>query len=724
MVGSLTIGIKADTKEFDKQIAYIERKAEDLAETIEMAKESPGLFKDNELKEMEQELEKLNNQLVSLRKRKAEANKQPIDNDGPGGFGGVIKKITKIGLGLIGLRTGIALLRSTVRTVADQNDEIATKLNTIKSVLANALTPVVTFIVNLFAKLIAYVSYILNGWFKWDILSNKTAKNTKKMKNNIGGANKEAAKLKRTLAGFDEMNILQKDGGVSSGGGGGGVSPDDMIDMSMFDKIEIPDWVKWIADNKDGILKTLAIIGTAFVTLWATFKGLQIYDYLSKIGTILESLSALQIFAIVAGAIITIKGIIDTISALTDDIVHLEDVLGGVGEILIGIGLIIAAFSPWGWVVVGIGLLAELASAFIDTRTEEEKLDEANKKVEKSQQAVNQAYKDFTDANKTQLNAWKSLQKAEENTKKVAKELGITDQELMSIGEELSQELADGTITVDDLTKSDNALMKQHGYSQEQAVKLYETYLDLKGSQDALKVATDKVTNAQENLTEKQKENLRDQVEQQLQVYKTTGKFEEFGRVLNEAYTNGAISADEAAVKVTEAMEDMDEATRQTFIKQLPADVKLGMSTIETSVNNILGKAYTLKFGMNTSDVTKKLDELKKKINSLPMGTFTIGIKKAVQSANGSILGLPRLAPGGIVSHPGPGINYRGANIGERGAEAVVPLTNSQMMSQLGETIARYVKIKAEVPIYVGNRQISREIRNINAEEDFAYNGG
>ena len=83
---------------------------------------------------------------------------------------------------------------------------------------------------------------------------------------------------------------------------------------------------------------------------------------------------------------------------------------------------------------------------------------------------------------------------------------------------------------------------------------------------------------------------------------------------------------------------------------------------------------------------------------------------------------LPKLAVGGIINQPGRGVPYNGAYIGERGAEAVVPLTDSQQMALLGETIGRYVNISATIPVYVGNRKVAREVRKIQANEDFAFN--
>jgi len=83
---------------------------------------------------------------------------------------------------------------------------------------------------------------------------------------------------------------------------------------------------------------------------------------------------------------------------------------------------------------------------------------------------------------------------------------------------------------------------------------------------------------------------------------------------------------------------------------------------------------------------------------------------------------LPKLAVGGIINQPGRGVPYHGAYIGERGAEAVVPLTDSQQMALLGETIGKYITMNATVPVYIGNRLVAREMKRINAEDDFAFN--
>lgn len=83
---------------------------------------------------------------------------------------------------------------------------------------------------------------------------------------------------------------------------------------------------------------------------------------------------------------------------------------------------------------------------------------------------------------------------------------------------------------------------------------------------------------------------------------------------------------------------------------------------------------------------------------------------------------LPRLKVGGIVNMPNKGTMIGGAIAGESGREGVLPLTDTQAMATLGREIGKWININATVPVYVGNRQIAREIRKIDAEENFAYN--
>ena len=104
-----------------------------------------------------------------------------------------------------------------------------------------------------------------------------------------------------------------------------------------------------------------------------------------------------------------------------------------------------------------------------------------------------------------------------------------------------------------------------------------------------------------------------------------------------------------------------------------------------------------------------------------------LGETKAPKAKKGGfwdnlIKNIPKLAVGGVINQPGRGVPLTSAIGGERGAEGVIPLTDSQQMALLGETIGRYVNISATIPVYVGNRKVAREVRKIQANEDFAFN--
>ena len=83
---------------------------------------------------------------------------------------------------------------------------------------------------------------------------------------------------------------------------------------------------------------------------------------------------------------------------------------------------------------------------------------------------------------------------------------------------------------------------------------------------------------------------------------------------------------------------------------------------------------------------------------------------------------IPRLAVGGIVNMPGRGVPIGGAIAGESGREGVIPLTDSQAMETLGATIGKYININLTNITKLDNRQIAKEQKKINTQNDFAFN--
>lgn len=140
---------------------------------------------------------------------------------------------------------------------------------------------------------------------------------------------------------------------------------------------------------------------------------------------------------------------------------------------------------------------------------------------------------------------------------------------------------------------------------------------------------------------------------------------------------------------------------------------------IGTKIGNVLGKSIA---GVVNSILTL----VERKING-----FFLSINTAISAINNipgveikklSYVHFPRLAKGGIVNMPGRGVMVGSAIAGERGAEGVIPLTDSQQMALLGEAIGRYITINANITNTMNGRVISRELKTIQNEDDFAYN--
>lgn len=84
---------------------------------------------------------------------------------------------------------------------------------------------------------------------------------------------------------------------------------------------------------------------------------------------------------------------------------------------------------------------------------------------------------------------------------------------------------------------------------------------------------------------------------------------------------------------------------------------------------------------------------------------------------------LQYLASGGIINQPGRGVPLTQAIGGEKGQEGILPLTDSQQMDLLGQAIARHMNINLTNINQMNGRTISRELKKIKAQQDFATNG-
>lgn len=193
-------------------------------------------------------------------------------------------------------------LARTIDSPANQMRIFKSQLKDLSISFSNFLIPVLSAVLpylNAFAKL---VTSALNSLAKlMGVKGNGGSQETANISKNVGSigsglgdANKEAKKLKSTLAGFDEMNVLQEQD--TSGAGGGGSTSGGSIDFDLGDY----DAKLGLLNSKTdkivaNIKKTFGTIGDVIekawnskpvqdfafgVTAYATFM----YDYFKTLG--------------------------------------------------------------------------------------------------------------------------------------------------------------------------------------------------------------------------------------------------------------------------------------------------------------------------------------------------------------------------------------------------------------------------------------------------------
>ena len=144
-----------------------------------------------------------------------------------------------------------------------------------------------------------------------------------------------------------------------------------------------------------------------------------------------------------------------------------------------------------------------------------------------------------------------------------------------------------------------------------------------------------------------------------------------------------------------------------------------GLSRFADRIGNVVSGIFSHIVNVVLGTIERVLNSPIRTINRL------ISVINAVPGINLSTLptfNLPRLKVGGIINMPNKGTMLGSAIGGESGREGVIPLTDQQAMAELGAEIGRNVVVNLTNITKVGNRQIAREIKQINAEQEFAYN--
>lgn len=318
MDGYVVIGTNLDTKSFDAQINYIESQLQEIEHKLIQADMG---FDVGDTMKLEAQYEKLSQKLSVLKQKKEDLNKtdlsnvqKSIDNIGKS-TSNTIKHVARWALGIFAIESAYGFVRQAMSSLSQYNEQIATDIQYIQFALGSMLQPIIEGLIQLVFRLLTYINYIANAWFGVNLFANASAKAMEK-------GSKSADKMKKSLAGFDEMNVMS-DTSVAGGGAGAGAGLPS-VDLSQLQG-EVPEWVKWIAENKDLVIAGLLGIAGGLVAI--------------NLG--LTAIQGIGVGIALAGIILAIQSLIKFLQDPTFE--NFTNIIIGIGTAIIGVGIIISS---------------------------------------------------------------------------------------------------------------------------------------------------------------------------------------------------------------------------------------------------------------------------------------------------------------------------------------------------------------------------------------------
>lgn len=613
-----------------------------------------------------------------------------------------IKKVSKLVLSVFSIRTAYSAVSSAMSTLTQYNDDMNNKIQTIKLVLAEAIEPIVTKLINFVYKLVTYMNYIYKAWFGVDLFAKATS-------DNVNKANKSAKELKKTLTGFDEATVLNENGTTSSLGTSSDfqiVTPED---------VEIPSWIKWIAEHGEEVATILGTIAGAI----AAFKFVSFITGLSKASGALGNFGkTLSTGLILTGLLMIAGAVIDLIKnwdELTPAQKRADTALILLGASFTTLGVtIMAAINTATFGLGGIiGIIATLVTGIAGLVLAFGDQEKSIKSVEQAEMDLKTAIEETRKATEDYANALDSYDNALATAEEATRKLEEAEKKNNMSGADLQKQVEAGTLTYQNMTDAQK--------------EVYKAYWDNINAQENLKKVDEELQTATENLTTAKKNEKIESWEDKLAIAAEKGAYDEYKKAVVDAYEKGELSADEARDLIGKSMSEMSRDTQKAFMEDLPDAVKDGLDPkkYETAGQKFKkffdGLCSNIKSGVSSAWdwVTSKFGW-----DSSSSSSSSSKSSKTKGYAKGGIVypKLEYLASGGIISLPGRGVPLTQAIGGERGREGILPLDDSQQMELLGETIGKYININLTNVTNMNGRTINRELKKIGNNSDFAMN--
>ncbi len=598
---------------------------------------------------------------------------QSIDNIG-NKTTSLIKKVGKWALAIFSVRSAYMFVRSAVSTLSQSNEKLASDLEYIRWALAKTLEKTIERIVKWVYKVLQAINYIVYSLTGVNLFANATADAFGKTKDNLDGAGKSAKELQKTVAGFDEMNVLQDSGATSYGGGGGGVTlPTE--DLSKFNLLS-EDTKKRLDKIVEGLKVVFNWINENIVPIVKTFWNGILKPALEAFGKWVDDKP--QRLLAVIGAIIGLKlasklgligGTFKTIGSLISTLIGKIGLSAGGGATLVGVLAVLD--------VILVGLAVNGMKKVIDEGKE------LKKDIEEDI-ALSNSYVKSTEKTK---NAIVEKAKAGEINNDVAKKDVDLILSQISDNQYLNRELSQHLGWKEKLTgeyKKNTQLMNDNTEANQNNLEMLKALYDQGYMNTQQKVQYMNALRNEISNLELTNENLKENSEE----YKTNKeRIEKLKKSLDDVKGNYKaninVDADQKTVDdVTNAIKDV--AKNHTIT--LSASTKKANSTIGSFLKNLGSSLFSVIF---------------------PTLSFASTIAKFHRK-------------GGIINNPGRGVPIDMG--GEGGPEGIIPLTDQQQMEILGKSIGKYVTINLTNITKLDSREMQRTTEQVKADNDFIRN--
>ena len=607
----------------NEKLSKAERKQELIKQKIQQTKASIKLVNQQEdlfhMKLSEAQQAKQMKEIAEYTKQvgaNALGAKKEIANIGDS-INRIVKKVSKWALAVFGVRSAYLAIRQAMSTLSQYDEDLSASLSYIRYALATAIKPIVEWLINAVYTLLQYINYISIAWFNYNLFQKASVKNFKSM-------NKSAKQLSRTLAGFDEMNILSSNKGASAGGG----TP--LSDLSNMKDVPIPKWVQWIADHKDLILTVLGALA-------ATFAASTIAKWVSNLGLLTKALG------LSSTGVLGLLSSIATFGAIAITIFIIDQWWKDVEKLKSELTELRTQGAKWQeeWINGEKDINSLLKTGNVNRKAGYDLLEQSTTLLA---EITGYDKKNVEQAEQTAINIGKQVDKEIELLKEKEKENGATE-ETRKLTEDIKNNIAE-----------------QVKYNEQVKQRLEE-----------LNMPTEKINSLNEHL---------------LTQYQEMGG--EVNYVKDELGNINNIKLEDKSM-VIDIDADTQKAEKKTtnWLSDI-ADTMLNLGL--TSFAGIWGSGAKLVHSLTKSN------------------------------AKGAIYVPPKLAVGGVINQPGRGIPLGSAIGGERGAEGVIPLTDSQQMELLGEAIGRYISINLTNITELDGRQIARKIDKVRQNDNFVMN--